>query len=280
MTDKETKSMSEELVDVEKKWFYVRNGNRLGPESEKGILDLITEGKIVPDTSVWGGVGDWCAARESAIGYLFRDHKDGPPPVAARDVNNRFVLLALVSSFLTLPAAGIVYAWFISVGSEVPIAALWAIPFGFGLQITLCEWDAKKLKASGFVPPNDFWTLFAPIYFYKRGNVVGAKRFYALLWMLALVVGAIATLGAPEAFNQQKLAAASVSVVTDILKENAGDNAPKCSSVDSCKKLNESNYSARAILSDGRTIPINIEDRNDKIYVTISQADMLKYSFQ
>lgn len=61
----------------------------------------------------------------------------------------------------------------------------------------------------------------------------------------------------------------AVPVVTQILKEQLGSNSAECVTVEITGTITKGLYKANAILNNGNTIKITIQDKGDQIYVTI-----------
>ena len=70
-----------------KGWFYILDGNRLGPVFGDTLLEAIREERITAETLVWSkGMGEWHSAKDSALRDLIFGSPPPPPlqtPVAA-----------------------------------------------------------------------------------------------------------------------------------------------------------------------------------------------------
>lgn len=69
--------------------------------------------------------------------------------------------------------------------------------------------------------------------------------------------------------NNAQLEKSAVPVVTQILKEQLGPGSAECVTVKITGTITEKLYKAKAILNNGNTIKITIQDKGDQIYVTI-----------
>lgn len=73
-----------------------------------------------------------------------------------------------------------------------------------------------------------------------------------------------------EDYNEQ-LEMASCDIVTQIINENYNSRDVKCMSVKIDEKVSEVFYRAHAILNNGNSVKIGIEEQgDDQIYVTLS----------
>lgn len=71
--------------------------------------------------------------------------------------------------------------------------------------------------------------------------------------------------------NNSQLEESAKPVVTQILKEQLGSNSAECVSVEITGKITKGLYKAKAILNNGNTIKIVIQDKGDQIYVNIPE---------
>ena len=69
--------------------------------------------------------------------------------------------------------------------------------------------------------------------------------------------------------NNAQLEKGAVPVVTQIIKEQLGSNSAECVTVEITGTITKGLYKANAILNNGNTIKITIQDKGDQIYVTI-----------
>ena len=69
--------------------------------------------------------------------------------------------------------------------------------------------------------------------------------------------------------NNAQLEKSAVPVVTQILKEQLGHNSADCVKVEITGTITKGLYKANAILNNGNTINITIQDKGEQIYVTI-----------
>jgi hypothetical protein len=61
---------------TDKIWYYVQNGQHIGPLGEAEMRRLICDGRILPATLVWRErEPDWIAAAQSSLKYIFADLK-------------------------------------------------------------------------------------------------------------------------------------------------------------------------------------------------------------
>lgn len=67
-----------------REWYYVHQGNRMGPVSEQTLSEHLRLGTVRPDDLVWtDGMADW--ARADSIPEFRASPPDGPPPIGPND---------------------------------------------------------------------------------------------------------------------------------------------------------------------------------------------------
>ena len=75
--------------------------------------------------------------------------------------------------------------------------------------------------------------------------------------------------GCGDIINEIDMEESAVSVVSELLNEQYGDQAAKCLKVEIIEQVTDKHCKAVATLSNGEGMNIMIEDRGDQIYVTI-----------
>ena len=94
---------------------------------------------------------------------------------------------------------------------------------------------------------------------------INPKWSFAVIAVLFFLAMAIA-----NGQQENLLEKSAVPVVTQIFEEEHGKgNAAECLSVEITEKLTKNLYKANAILNNGNTIRITIQDKGDQIYVSI-----------
>lgn len=145
-------------------WYYALNGSRQGPFTLDQMKAFVASSAIHLETKVWAGVGDWVMVKDTELADSIQ-RPAGPPPLAATEVDNRFVW-GLVGVQL--------------VGGLIEFFASSSIWWAFLIfNIGLCVADEKRLKAAGHSAPTTWWVLLLPVYLWKRATLrrVGAKQF-------------------------------------------------------------------------------------------------------
>lgn len=253
-------------------WYYVQQGNRVGPVSQQDIERLVREGKITADTSVWSGEGDWRPAREEqALAQLFRlpPSTPPPPPLAGKDIDNR-----LAWGIVAVPLVGMVLE------AITGSALTWLY---LAANIALCILDERRLKAAGHEAPSSWWCILVPVYLWKRAGLLKQSKKIFWCWIAAFALALMLGGGG----HQANLEASAAPVVTQLIKdafqqqraaEFFGGNiaaagadpekdAPKCKAVKIDKKVSDGFYYATAFLDTGKTIKISIEEQGEQILV-------------
>jgi len=64
------------LIPQDSKWYYLEEGNTVGPVLPVEVESLIKSGKITKNTSVWYGEGDWRPAQDTLLSPLFTKPTD------------------------------------------------------------------------------------------------------------------------------------------------------------------------------------------------------------
>lgn len=248
-------------------WYYVHQGNRIGPVSRQELERLIAEGQITADTQLGSGAEDWRPARkEPSLSHLF--------PSAAAAQGEPGDLNRLAWAIVAVPLAGAVLERTIGIGG------LWFYALAY---IALCVWDERRLKAAGRPAPSCWWSLLVPVYLWKRAGALTQGKSYFWGWVAAFALALLVSAGGHQAALEQ----AAQPVVTQMLKENftqqmgaqlLGGNifaagadpekeAPKCKAVKIDQKVSAGFYYATAFLDSGKTIKISIEEKGDEILV-------------
>ncbi|RNM05018.1 hypothetical protein [Dickeya undicola] len=181
--------------------------------------------------------------------------------VNKNEIDNRYAwLLALVNS------AG----YLLSTGSiNVYVSGIIILVINLFLMLT----DSAKLEASGYKSPLVILgVLFGPIYIIHRAIILRKTEvpYYAIVWFLSLVT--LMYITSVDEYNQELEGAACV-IVTEILQENNDQRELECKAVKIDEKVNDTFYKAHAIISNGESVKIGIEDKSDdEIFVTMSST--------
>ncbi|NQD72933.1 DUF4339 domain-containing protein [Pseudomonas sp. CM27] len=230
-------------------WYYALNGSRQGPFTLEQMHGFASTSAIQPETKVWQGAGDWVELKETVLASSI-PKPVGPPPLAATDIDNRFVW-ALVGVQL--------------VGGVIELISGAAIWWAFViLNIGLCIADERRLKAAGHSAPATWWALIVPGYLWKRAVLLGHKKNYFFAWIAAFVVSiALAAAGGDSAIED-----AACPLVTDIIHKQLFQRS-SCIAVTIDDEPSSGFYRATALLDNGNEIDITIQKKGDNIFVQV-----------
>lgn len=236
-------------------WYYANNGKPVGPFDAETFKDMVANGEVKEDTSVWNGQGDWKKAKDTNV---FENHKSdnltAPPPLKSQDIDNKFVwwvvAVPIIGSILELMFSGVFGA---------AAFLIYLIP-----NIALCAIDERKLKEAGHEAPSTFWVILVPVYLWKRAKLLSQSKIFFFAWIVSFLISIFIT----DWANEDILAQSACPVVTDIIKEQFYGQA-ECKAVTIDEKVSDNFYRATATLDNGNDLRITIEDRDDSIYVVI-----------
>lgn len=170
------------------------------------------------------------------------------------------------------------YAWAMSLVNIFWLVGAWFFPdsivpsvIGFIANCILVCYDALIVEYAGYKKPSILLgILIFPLYLIQRLFILRrvVKPYYAVCWALTLTLSMyVVYVGA---YNDQ-LETSSCDIVTQIINENYNSRDVKCMSVKIDEKVSDVFYRAHAILNNGNSIKIGIEEQgDDQIYVTIS----------
>lgn len=230
-------------------WYYALKGERNGPFTTEQMQGFVSSQAIGAETKIWSGVGDWVALKETGLAaFIVRSNE--PPPLAATEVDNRFVW-----AVVAVPLIGAII--------EVLLAKqlVWLY---IALNISLCVLDERKLKAAGHSAPKSWYAAIVPVYLWKRASLLSQKKTYFYGWIGAFILSlGVSTLG-----NESNIEESACPVVTDIIK-NQFRQSSKCIAVTIDETVKDGIYKAHATLDNGNDIDITIQTKKDHIYVTI-----------
>ena len=152
-------------------WYFTENGQRRGPVTAAGLLELLQQEKVSGDTPVWRkGLADWQPLRVTDLGAHLQDT---PPPVAPTHVNNSLVWTLAIAPIGYVILTG----WRDTEIMENPygdhsLAQFITLAVPLILNAALCLLDERQLRRAGYA---DKWlTLFgillAPVYLFLRAK--------------------------------------------------------------------------------------------------------------
>lgn len=174
-----------------KPWFYEKNGKRIGAFSESEVTALMSDGSIGYGTYVWKmGFPGWIEIENTELKIHF-EHLD-PPPLKGDQIKNLLVWLLAFS-----PIIGLFLQFFVSgimhsnneylMETAAKNGDYWYITVI--LNITLCLWDAKRLKEAGIDTKNfGKWVWLVPIYLFQRSKALNQTKAYFVTWIFLFAI--------------------------------------------------------------------------------------------
>ncbi len=163
----------------EMQWYYVSNGQQVGPIPESELLRLYYCGGISVHTKVWkSGMGDWVEFKD--VNFL---SMNSPPPLVGDDINNTLVWILAF-----MPILGTVLEYIIVGALGIYTTSIWVITVAF--NIMLCMSDEMMLRKAGYSNVNRIvWTVFIiPIYLFSRAKLLKQHNTYAIVWCITFLV--------------------------------------------------------------------------------------------
>lgn len=235
-------------------WFYVRQGEQVGPLDLEAMKRLIELGTVDAQTKVWNGHGGWVSAQDSTLAeWLTKraNNVDMPPPLKGADVDNRYVW-----GVVAVPVVGAVIEWLAGM-------SLWWLYLA--ANVVLCVLDEKKLKKAGQRAPTNWMVFLVPLYLWKRAVLLEQKKHAFWAWCGAFLLSVLIAVGGEHAALEE----AACPVVTQILQRQLLTLA-QCKAVTITEQVSGDFYRAIAVLDNGEDLKITIEKRKDgQIFVRV-----------
>ncbi|GEM_PF-2958114 len=166
----------------EKKWYYEKKGERVGPITTFQITNLIENNELQLSTLVWQKeFNDWKKISDTELKKHFRN--DSPPPLNGDKINNTFIWLIAFSPIFGSIIQGIFFDdQSFSATSLIIVFMFWAI-----LNSSLAAIDTINLDKAGHKTIGIGWAVFlVPVYIWKRANTTKQSKSYFWVWFIAL----------------------------------------------------------------------------------------------
>lgn len=164
-------------------WYYVMDGERKGPVSEKDLIQLYSNEVIDDRTPVWKqGFTNWISI--SQVGIMLPTRKGiVMPPVNANQMNNKSIIILLFVPILSTLIQYFIAGWF-----QVDAAKLWWV--AVGLNYICCSIDCIMVKKAGYKADKLMGAVvfLIPLYIYKRMALVHGKKWLCtIIWTAVFV---------------------------------------------------------------------------------------------
>jgi hypothetical protein len=177
-------------------WYYVAKGARHGPTTAMTIKAFLDKKELETDTQVWRkGWAEWKSLRDSELAELVASE---PPSISPQHIGNGYVWTL---AFLPLVFSVIEAAVTASNQEAAARSLVLGFPYhpskGLPWQIPLLingvlGWlDDQRLKRAGYGSQFTRVTavLFQPVYLFVRAKRLKQRPYYAVAWILSLIVG-------------------------------------------------------------------------------------------
>jgi hypothetical protein len=159
-------------------WYYLVNGEKIGPVEETVIVEMIKSGKLDRKTLVWKqGMSGWTKAEDCLLQY-FKAPPSLPVPKVYASLLVWLPLLTFIFSFILI----IIFFGNMEYNKATIVNAILFLALLSILSVFLISADIKAIKMSMgsiFVvnPKLGLWGMFYnPFYLLKRSHFVGGSR--------------------------------------------------------------------------------------------------------
>ncbi len=175
-------------------WHYALNGKQKGPVNDEEMRELIKDGKVDNDTTVWReGMPEWEPISKTRFNTQFKS----PPPLKGDSVNNTMAWLLGFSPIIGLSLeyilGGAIYGETLGYVAAQSGEFLWV---HFVLVLSLAFWDVKRLQKAGHTTKKyGFWFWFLPVYLFQRSKHTHTTKAYFWVYISLLVLFILADLG-------------------------------------------------------------------------------------
>lgn len=167
------------------KWYYAFEGQQVGPITTEQLKYLASSGTITPETLVWRqGFGEqWRPAAQAGIIFTM---SQGGTVEGSKPVSDKWAWVFLIVPWvlgqiflLVLDAQHLSQQQMVRASLSGSIIIL-------GISLVIFLADRTVLRDAGYRPPNGWWFLLTPGYFWARLQVLGRGK--ALLWVSLLIL--------------------------------------------------------------------------------------------
>ena len=177
-------------------WYYVAKGTRQGPTTSAAIKELLKKKEIETDTQVWRkGMPEWKSLRESDLADFVAAE---PPAISPQHIGNGYVwtlaflplVFAIIEAAVTAnnqeaAARTLVLGFPYHPSQGLPPQIPFVVNGLFGLL------DQRRLKQAGYGSwiARALAVLLTPVYLFVRAKRLMQRPYYAVAWIVSLVVG-------------------------------------------------------------------------------------------
>jgi predicted Zn finger-like uncharacterized protein len=174
-------------IPTQTEWFYILDGQRVGPVSESELKTLIGQSKLNSKSIIWKkGFSDWLPISTALPELLF---SDTPPAVPMEAVNNlyawEFALVPIIGAIIGLIELNVVGNM-----DKYPFP-FFAFLASFGMNAFLAYRDEKELKKAGHSFESGLKVaavILVPVYLFFRASRLKHNFGYAFAWIAAFIL--------------------------------------------------------------------------------------------
>ncbi|MGL5126416.1 MAG: DUF4339 domain-containing protein [Fusobacteriaceae bacterium] len=151
-------------------WYYEKEGERLGPITQDGILELFESNQIDADSLIWKkGLNEWVKFENT---NLYSEINTMPPPLLK--VNNNLIWIVafapLWADLLELMVIGVASGF-----------------LNLAINLAICYYDEKLLRKAGH-NIDKVQSYLIPVYLFKRAKLLKHSNAYAITWIVLFVL--------------------------------------------------------------------------------------------
>jgi len=257
-----------------------RDGLQYGPYSQEEITKQLRDGALTPDDLAWyEGAAEWIPLR-TLPGISLPSSQPAPPTPSVQSTPKLWNPNAAANwSLLFTPILG---AWLhaknwkeLDQPDKSQKSMIWVyVGFVFLIVVLFLPDNVGSGPGLIFILAWYFSSAKGQVKYLKENNIIYNKKTWGkplllgLGGLVAYFVIAIAIISSTEPSISEVLEAESVSLVTQIVKEQLGGTAT-CKAVSIEKAVSDGFYHAVTYLDNGNELKIAIEHKGDQIFVTV-----------